>query len=63
MAQINDRFEFSLTIKRYGIKPRQGMYDPYPDKDSKEEVLEELSFKSLSVVEVIRKCLDYVNNW
>ena len=58
---IKDRYEFSLTVKHYGEKPGARPYDPYPDeKEPKEELLEELSFKSLSAVEVIRKCLDYL---
>ena len=57
------RFEFDLTIKKYGVKSSdRGMYDPPPPRDEKpkEELLEKLTFNSRGAVEVIRKLLDYI---
>lgn len=67
MATLLNKIEFDLTIRKYGEKrSSRTMYDPYPMKEDKEpelEVQEELKFKSLSVVEVMRKLLDYIRDY
>ena len=61
MAIRVGKYEFDLTVKHYGYKPARGMYDyPMESKELKQELLEELEFKTLSAVEVIRKLLDYI---
>jgi len=53
-------YEFDLTVRRYGYK--NDPYMPMPKGDEEPELLEELKYKSLSVVEVIRKLLDYITS-
>lgn len=65
MAIYSDgtRYEFDLTIKKYGNKNQErGMYDPSPREEKRtEELKEKLTFNSRTAVEVIRKLLDYLN--
>lgn len=63
MATTANKIEFDLTIKKYSPKGRE--YSPsYSDYHVKKpiqlEISEELSFKALDAVEVIRKLLDYI---
>lgn len=64
MAIISGKIEFDLTIRKYGDK--HNIYD-YPTwkrgEEPKLEVIEELKFRSLSVVEVMRKLLDYIRDY
>lgn len=60
-----DKIEFNLTIKKSVDKnrPSEFNYSPRRNEDFKPdyEVYEQLDFKGLSAVEVIRKLLDYIN--
>lgn len=64
MYRNNTRYEFNLTVKKYGDK--EVKRDPYDytgarlEENSEEELKEELTFNALSSVEVIRKLLDYI---
>jgi hypothetical protein len=66
MAFYLSKVEFDLTVKKYGEKGNMSMYDPpmrlNNDKEPEFEVKEELNFKSLSAVEVVRKLLDYLKD-
>jgi len=59
MSMYVDTYEFELKITRKGIKLDPSFY-PYREEKKDPEILEELNFKSLSAVEVIRKVLDYL---
>ncbi|TVL99558.1 MAG: hypothetical protein CV087_17515 [Candidatus Brocadia sp. WS118] len=53
-----DRYEFELTVKHYG---KEQKFSPYErEKEPEEKLMENLEFKSLTAVEVMRKLLDYV---
>ena len=57
---ISDRYEFELVVKHYGVKNEPRRYDEVLEKKPEEELKENLEFKSLTAVEVMRKLLDYV---
>ena len=64
MAITFSKYEFDLTVKKFGEKARD-MYEDRPmdgkSKEVKMELMEKLEFKTLSAVEVIRKLLDYIS--
>ena len=66
MAIFLNKIEFDLTVKKYGEKGNRSMYDPpmrmNDDKEPELEIKEELNFKSLSALEVMRKLLDYLRD-
>ena len=66
MVVSANKIEFNLTIKKSVDKNKQSEfnYSPRRNEDLKPdyEVYEQLDFKGLSAVEVIRKLLDYINN-
>lgn len=59
MAIQLNKIEFDLTVRVYGEKD-DPFHHYHRDKEPESELKEELKFKALSAVEVIRKLLDYI---
>lgn len=58
------RYEFDLRVRKFRVEVK----DPYPrsttavDPENQETMIEDLSFKSLSALEVMRKLIDYLRS-
>lgn len=64
MAILINKTEFDLTVRKWGEKQRPYHQEDYYRRGTRDEVelevKEELNFKTLSAIEVIRKVLDYL---
>jgi hypothetical protein len=67
MAIIINKTEFDLTVRKWGEKQHPIERDEYYRRSTREEVelevKEELNFKTLSAIDVIRKVLDYLKDF